>query len=63
LYTFPRVFKGRHIYSTGIDTIRGKEITIRSDSSCDIYADGERFGTLPVVLKAAPQALKVMVLS
>jgi diacylglycerol kinase family enzyme len=60
LYTFPRVFKGRHIYSTGIDTIRGKEMTISSDCPCEIYADGERIGTLPVVLKAVPQALKVV---
>jgi YegS/Rv2252/BmrU family lipid kinase len=60
LYTFPRVFKGRHIYSTGIDTIRGKELTISSDRPCEIYADGERIGELPVVLKAVPQALRVM---
>jgi diacylglycerol kinase (ATP) len=60
LYTFPRVFKGRHIYSTGIDTIRGKEMTISSDRPCEIYADGERIGTLPVVLRAVPQALRVV---
>lgn len=60
LYTFPRVFKGRHIYSTGIETIRGRELTISADRPCDIYADGERIGTLPVVLKSIPRALKVM---
>lgn len=61
LYTFPRVFKGRHIYSTGIDTIRGKEMTITADGPCEIYADGERIGSLPVTLKAVPEALRVMV--
>jgi diacylglycerol kinase (ATP) len=60
LYTFPRVFTGRHIYHTGIETLRGREISVSADRSCDIYADGERVGTLPVVLKAIPQALKVM---
>ncbi len=60
LYTFPRVFKGRHIYSTGIDTIRGKEMMISSDCPCEIYADGERFGVLPVTLRAVPQALQVV---
>jgi diacylglycerol kinase (ATP) len=60
LYTFPRVFKGRHIYSTGIETIRGREMRISADGPCDIYADGERLGVLPVVLKAVPHALKVM---
>jgi diacylglycerol kinase (ATP) len=60
LYTFPRVFKGRHIYSTGIDAIRGKEMTISSDRPCEIYADGERFGVLPVTLRAVPRALQVV---
>jgi diacylglycerol kinase (ATP) len=60
LYTFPRVFKGRHIYSTGIETIRGREMRISADGPCDIYADGERIGALPVILKAVPQALRVM---
>jgi diacylglycerol kinase (ATP) len=61
LYIFPRVFRGRHIYHTGIETLRGREITVRADSPCEIYADGERIGPLPVVLKAVPQALSVMV--
>lgn len=61
LYVFPRVFHGRHIYHTGIETLRGREITISADSPCEIYADGERLGLLPAVLKAVPQALSVMV--
>jgi diacylglycerol kinase (ATP) len=61
LYVFPRVFRGTHIYHTGIETLRGQEITVRADSPCEIYADGERIGPLPVVLKAVPQALSVMV--
>jgi diacylglycerol kinase (ATP) len=60
LWTFPRVFKGRHIYSTGIETLRGKELAISADRPCDIYADGERIGSLPVTLKAVPEALRVM---
>jgi diacylglycerol kinase (ATP) len=61
LYTFPRVFRGTHIYHTGIETLRGREIAIRADGPCEIYADGERIGPLPVVLRAVPQALSVMV--
>jgi diacylglycerol kinase (ATP) len=61
LYTFPRVFKGRHIYSTGIDTLRGRKMTISADRPCDIYGDGELLGRLPVVLQAIPQALTVVV--
>ncbi len=61
LSVFPRVFRGTHIYHTGIETLRGREITVRAESPCDIYADGERIGSLPVVLKAVPQALSVIV--
>jgi len=61
LYMFPRVFRGTHIYHTGVDTLRGREISVQADRPCDIYADGERIGPLPVVLKAVPQALSVMV--
>ncbi len=61
LYTFPRVFRGRHIYHTGIETLRGREIVVSADRPSEIYADGERIGPLPVVLTAVPQALSVMV--
>ena len=61
LYTFPRVFRGRHIYHTGIETIRGRTITIDADGRCELYADGEPIGRLPVVLTAVPQALNVVV--
>jgi diacylglycerol kinase (ATP) len=61
LYTFPRVFRGRHIYHTGIETLRGRSITISADGSCELYADGEYIGPLPVVLTAVPQALNVVV--
>jgi len=60
LYMFPRVFRGTHIYHTGVDTLRGREISVQADRPCDIYADGERIGPLPAVLKAVPQALSVM---
>jgi diacylglycerol kinase (ATP) len=60
LYTFPRVFRGRHIYHTGIDTLRGRTITISADNSCELYADGEHIGPLPAVFRAIPQALNVV---
>ncbi len=59
LYTFPRVFAGRHIYSTGIDTIRGSEIIVSAESPCDLFADGEYVGPLPLTLRAVPHALRV----
>jgi diacylglycerol kinase (ATP) len=59
LYTFPRVFAGRHIYSTGIETLRGREITISAESPGALFADGEYVGLLPMTLRAIPQALRV----
>ena len=60
LRVFPRVFRGTHVYLTGIESLRGREMVISADSPCDIYADGERIGPLPVTLRVVPQALKVI---
>ena len=61
LSVFPKVFSGRHVYHTGVETIRGREMTIESELPGDVYADGERIGPLPVTLRAIPQALEVLV--
>lgn len=61
LCTFPRVFAGRHIYSTGIDTLRGREITVSAKIPCELFADGEYVGSLPMTFRAVPQALKVRI--
>ena len=60
LYTFPRVFSGKHIYSTGIDTLRGREVTISAEQPSDLYGDGEYLGSLPVTFRVLPQALKIV---
>ncbi len=60
LRAFPRVFNGSHVYLTGIESLRGREINIRSEIPGDVYADGERLGSLPVTLRAIPQALAVI---
>jgi YegS/Rv2252/BmrU family lipid kinase len=60
LWTFPRVFVGRHIYSTGIETLRGREITISAESPGEVFADGEYVGPLPMTLRVVPRALKVL---
>ena len=61
LSVFPRVFKGRHVYHTGVETLRDSAMTIHADRPGDIYADGERIGPLPARLKAVPQALSVLI--
>ena len=61
LLAFPRVFGGSHVYHKGVETLRVREMRVQADSPCDIYADGERIGTLPATLSVVPQALKVIV--
>lgn len=61
LYVFTRVFRGTHVYHTGVETVRGQEIVVQTDAPCDLYADGERFGPLPAIFTAIPQALRVVV--
>ena len=61
LSVFPRVFTGRHVYHTGVETLRGSAMTIHAEQPGDIYADGERVGPLPARLKAVPQALSVFI--
>ena len=61
LSVFPRVFKGRHVYHTGVETLCGRAMTIHADQPGDIYADGERIGPLPARLETIPQALSVFV--
>ncbi len=60
LRAFPRVFSGSHVSLTGIESLRGREMSIRSETPGAIYADGERLGPLPVTLRAIPQALSVI---
>ena len=61
LSVFPRVFKGRHVYHTGVETLCGRAMTIHADQPGDVYADGERIGPLPARLETIPQALSVFV--
>jgi diacylglycerol kinase (ATP) len=61
LFAFPRVFLGSHVYHKGVETVRVREMTVQADSPCDVYADGERVGSLPVTLSVVPHALKVIV--
>lgn len=60
LCAFPRVFRGTHVYASGVERLRGKEMRVDADEPADVYADGERIGRLPVTLRAVPRALSVI---
>lgn len=60
LRVFPSVFKGQHVTHPSVQILRGRRVRLEA---CGImaYADGERFGALPLDLEVAPLVLQVVV--
>ena len=64
LRLLPKVFRGAHVNDDHVSIERGRVITIDVDDTGPVpvtYADGERFGPLPVTLEVVPAALRVLV--
>lgn len=59
LRIFPRVFKGEHVTDHRVSIYRAKKIRIESEGVV-AYADGERFGMLPIDIEVKPNALRVL---
>lgn len=63
LRLFPRVFRGTHVGDEHVSIERGRVITIDVDDRGPApmtYADGERFGPLPVTLEVVQRALRIL---
>ncbi len=60
LKTFPKVFKGNHIYHPGVAILKGKKITLSSESQLFTHADGEILGHLPSTFEVLPAKLNVV---
>ncbi len=58
--SLPKVFKGSHVEESSVDVVRGREVRISADRPFTVYADGDPIGELPVVVKAVPAALRVL---
>lgn len=58
LKTFRRVFAGTHIDHPAVSTYRGSTIGLEMDGVA-LWADGEPYGTSPLVLQADPAALQL----
>ena len=56
---FPRVFRGTHVRHPAVTSIRGARITVAAPAAV-AYADGERFGPLPVTVAVRPRALRLV---
>jgi YegS/Rv2252/BmrU family lipid kinase len=57
----PKVFKGTHVDDPGISFVRGEEVEVSADRPFVVYADGDPIGELPVRIRVAPRALRVLV--
>jgi diacylglycerol kinase (ATP) len=64
LRLLPKVFHGTHVNDEHVSIERGRVVTIDVDDRGPVpitYADGERFGPLPVTLQVVPGALRIVV--
>jgi diacylglycerol kinase (ATP) len=57
--TYPKLFKGTHIHHPQYEHHRVREVTVAAPGIVT-YADGERFGALPLTISCAPDALTVI---
>ena len=56
--TYPKLFKGTHTTHPQYERHRVRQVTVASPG-ITAYADGERFGALPLTVVCAPSALRV----
>jgi YegS/Rv2252/BmrU family lipid kinase len=59
-FTLPKVFRGSHVHSPLVRELRGAEVRVSADRPFTVYADGDPVGRLPIVLRAVPAALRVL---
>ena len=57
--TYPKLFKGTHVTHPAYERHQVRSVTIASPGIVT-YADGERFGPLPLTVECAPEALTVL---
>ena len=57
--TYPKLFKGTHIHHPQYEHHRVRTVTVAAPGIVT-YADGERFGALPLTITCAPAALTVI---
>ncbi|MBA3783112.1 MAG: diacylglycerol kinase [Nocardioides sp.] len=56
---YPRLFKGTHVTLPQYEHHRVRKVSVAAPGIV-AYADGERFGALPLTIESAPGALKVL---
>jgi diacylglycerol kinase (ATP) len=59
LRIFPRVFKGTHVTDRRVTIERARNVRLEA-AGMVAYADGERFGPLPIDIEVVPGAVRVL---
>jgi len=57
--TYPKLFKGTHTMHPQYEHHRARKVTVAAPGIVG-YADGERFGPLPITIECVPEALQVL---
>jgi YegS/Rv2252/BmrU family lipid kinase len=57
----PKLFTGSHVDDPHLRFIRGSQVEVHADRPFTVYADGDPIGELPVHIRVAPRALRVIV--
>ena len=57
---FPPIYNGQHVHHPAVTVRRARSVRL-SAPGITAYADGERFGTLPLTVEAVPGAVSVLV--
>jgi diacylglycerol kinase (ATP) len=57
---FPKIYSGRHVHHPAVTVRRARSVRL-SARGITAYADGERFGPLPLTLEAVPGAVTILV--
>lgn len=57
---FPTVKTGEHVHNPAYERIQARRVTIATTPPVTSYADGERFGEVPLTVECVPRALQVL---
>lgn len=60
LASFPKVFKGEHVQLEHVVVRRAREVRVTASRPFTVYADGDPIADLPVVVRALPAAVRVL---
>lgn len=60
LRTFPKAYKGKHIFHPGVAMIKGKQVEVTSELPVIVQSDGEVLAKTPVNVTIRKDALLIV---